>query len=155
MDDFNKLTYQTFRNMQQRFAEKRDKNKKLIRRGRSLPFDLEQLRAFVRGLCLENETTCSYCKKPLALKRVQWDHKIPISRGGTLELENLCPSCGDCNNVKGALTPSEFRALMEGLRTFPEPARRDILGRLRGKFRFLRPFKNKTEAKADGAGSGI
>lgn len=44
---------------------------------------------------------CYYCKKPLTLETVTIDHFIPQSKGGKNNIENLYPSCGDCNTKKG------------------------------------------------------
>lgn len=36
------------------------------------------------------------------------EHIIPLSRGGTNAIDNLCVSCSPCNLSKGARTPSEW-----------------------------------------------
>ena len=36
------------------------------------------------------------------------DHVIPISRGGTNDIENLRPACYDCNMRKGSKTLEEL-----------------------------------------------
>jgi 5-methylcytosine-specific restriction endonuclease McrA len=61
---------------------------------------------------------CEYCGKKIAFKnygkskeRGSWevDHSIPLSRGGTDNLNNLFPTCTDCNREKGDLLGSSFR----------------------------------------------
>lgn len=47
-------------------------------------------------------------------KRVQVDHVIPKSRGGTDELENLVIACAQCNQSKGHKTGDEFSAWLRG-----------------------------------------
>jgi len=42
------------------------------------------------------------------------DHYVPLSKGGSHTLENIRPSCKDCNLVKNNKTPDEW---MEFLRT--------------------------------------
>ncbi|MGH9522216.1 MAG: HNH endonuclease [Terriglobales bacterium] len=156
---FLKRTADVFRHLRDRVSEKRDRNLRLIRKGREVPYSLEQFRHFVRGHFPSDpynawETNCRYCGGVVHLKSIVWDHEIPLSRGGVLALSNLAASCRDCNAIKGRLVPAEFRALMEGLRTFPEAARSDILGRLRGQHRFIRPMhKSQTEAKGDTSSS--
>lgn len=36
------------------------------------------------------------------------DHKVPISRSGTSDPENLVPACFACNNEKGDMTMEEY-----------------------------------------------
>lgn len=50
---------------------------------------------------------CAYCGEenfPLTV-----DHVIPVSRGGSDELENLAPACMPCNREKLNFTPDEWR----------------------------------------------
>ncbi len=41
--------------------------------------------------------------------RMQLDHMLAPSRGGTDEPSNLKPACGLCNTQKGEKTPEEYR----------------------------------------------
>lgn len=149
---FMRRTADVYRHMCDRVAEKKNKRGQIIRRGREIPYSLEQFRTFVRGHFPPDpynawETNCRYCSGIVSLGRVVWDHEVPLARGGALGLSNLVACCSDCNSVKGKLVAAEFRALMEGLRTFPEAARNDILGRLRGQMRWMgnRPKQKPTE----------
>lgn len=54
---------------------------------------------------------CAYCPKTLVIGAISIDHKMPRSRGGTNNWENLCACCKECNHLKGSLTDTEFRAL--------------------------------------------
>jgi 5-methylcytosine-specific restriction endonuclease McrA len=56
----------------------------------------KQLRMFVFNKCAKK---CAYCGTPL-LKGWHIDHIKPKVFGGTNDLENLNPSCKDCNNYK-------------------------------------------------------
>jgi len=40
------------------------------------------------------------------------DHRIPLSRGGRHEIENITPACKPCNSRKHTRTEEEFRALL-------------------------------------------
>lgn len=51
---------------------------------------------------------CYYCKNPLNKENVQFDHNIPLSRGGTHTVDNLKICCKDCNQLKGTRTAIEF-----------------------------------------------
>lgn len=50
---------------------------------------------------------CFYCKKP---KPITVDHNIPLSRGGTDNIDNILPACRSCNSKKSAMTTDEFLA---------------------------------------------
>lgn len=43
------------------------------------------------------------------------DHITPFSKNGADKIENLFPSCQDCDTVKGSLTPSEFRRKLQSV----------------------------------------
>lgn len=45
--------------------------------------------------------SCAYCKTPIALANVEFDHFIPVKRGGLTEPKNMLPSCSQCNRGRG------------------------------------------------------
>lgn len=51
---------------------------------------------------------CYYCGKKVGPHEITMDHKIPLSRGGTSDRENIVPCCKECNNKKKYLTPWEW-----------------------------------------------
>src|SRR5208283_587336 len=51
---------------------------------------------------------CFYCHAELSKKTRTLDHKIPLSRGGSNEPENLVPCCRTCNSRKHNMTAEEF-----------------------------------------------
>lgn len=71
-----------------------------------------------------------YCKACGETVGLVVDHKIPISRGGSCELENLQSLCRNCNSKKGTLTMEEF-----------------LNDRRSG---FLRPLENANAGRASG-----
>ena len=56
---------------------------------------------------LQNKS-CSYCKITLDKKDIVFDHKIPLSREGKHDINNLVVSCKDCNNLKSTRNSEEF-----------------------------------------------
>ena len=52
---------------------------------------------------------CAYCGYKIRYDEMVIDHILPISKGGSNKIENLFPSCGDCNAYKYNLTLGEFR----------------------------------------------
>jgi len=53
-----------------------------------------------------DDYTCMYCSTRGG--RLECDHMIPISRGGTNEISNLTTACVSCNRSKRAKTPEEW-----------------------------------------------
>lgn len=58
---------------------------------------------------------CYYCKKKFRPDELTMDHKIPLSRGGRSDKENLVPCCKECNNKKKYLLPAEWTEYLESL----------------------------------------
>lgn len=48
----------------------------------------------------EQKFSCSYCGR--ADVRMERDHKIPISKGGSDKIDNITPACPSCNKRKAA-----------------------------------------------------
>lgn len=48
---------------------------------------------------------CAYCE---ATGRLQWEHIVPLSRGGPDTIDNLVLSCATCNRDKGTRNPVEW-----------------------------------------------
>lgn len=56
-------------------------------------------------LCNAYENRCAYCGLELPLGP---DHAIPLSRGGSNDIENIVPACLTCNNRKHTMTFDEY-----------------------------------------------
>lgn len=52
----------------------------------------------------KNNPFCFYCGKPLLLIKVEFDHFVPVSKGGTHTKDNIRVSCMTCNRRKGAMS---------------------------------------------------
>lgn len=55
-----------------------------------------------RAIYLKYDGHCGYCGKKLHRDTMTVDHIVPVSRGGGNSLENLMPSCRECNEAKAA-----------------------------------------------------
>ena len=66
------------------------------RRGRYIPFSVK-----MRVVRRDNHT-CQECAKHLRDDEVEFDHIIPIAKGGSTEEHNLRLTCFDCNRGKSA-----------------------------------------------------
>src|SRR3990167_1097343 len=53
--------------------------------------------------------TCYLCFNPIEFKKDHLEHKMPLSRGGTNDYNNLGVSCERCNCKKHNKTEEEFR----------------------------------------------
>lgn len=60
---------------------------------------------------------CAYCNRKM--ERLEMDHVIPLSKGGTHTATNIVPACRTCNAKKGAgdALPFEGKATSETERT--------------------------------------
>ncbi len=63
--------------------------------------------AEIRGQIFERDDyICQYCGKRGG--RIECDHRVPLSRGGSNEDDNLATACLPCNRRKGDRTPEEM-----------------------------------------------
>lgn len=53
---------------------------------------------------------CGYCG---STERIEADHRTPLCRGGSNDIDNILPACRSCNRRKHQKTEDEFRALLE------------------------------------------
>ena len=60
-----------------------------------------------RERVLQFDNRCAYCGKKS--NRLTPDHYIPLSKGGTNFIDNIIPSCLNCNQTKWSSDPSEFK----------------------------------------------
>jgi hypothetical protein len=156
---FHVRTAGIFSSMVTRFATKKDKNGRVIRHGRLVPFTLDDLRAWVLeklGGKPDGCGLCHYCNRPLTAEDFRLDHMIPPRRGGSLGLENLAFACDDDNRAKGGLTESEYNLLREMLDKMLESGalgidgHKDVWTRLKGQNIILDAWHRKKKKQAEG-----
>jgi len=77
---------------------------------------------------------CPYCDTIMTAKKgnkkISYEHKKPIARGGLRTIDNLQFTCTRCNRRKGILTDQEYKELLGYLNQLEEDAKRYILKQL-------------------------
>lgn len=68
--------------------------------------DIKLWRKLRKEVFARDNFTCKYCAKIGGILEV--DHVVPLSRGGTNDIENLATSCRNCNRRKRDMTAEEF-----------------------------------------------
>ncbi len=58
--------------------------------------------------------TCYLCEKPIRFGKDHLEHRVPVSRNGTNDYNNLAIACQSCNCSKGTRTEEEYRKLKVG-----------------------------------------
>jgi hypothetical protein len=143
-DGFMKLTYSRYRHMGERPGLKKIQ----------LPFSLADLREYVFAAMngYSGSVNCLYCRRVCTLADVDFDHAIPLSRGGSPALENISFPCAECNARKGEMTPKEYIDLLVFLETNLPFARVSILKRLQEHSKLL-AGKRRAEALVRNSGA--
>lgn len=64
------------------------------------------------GYCVYDNMKLTFTNYGKSCEIGAWevDHSLPVSRGGTDNMNNLVPACFFCNREKADMTASEFRA---------------------------------------------
>lgn len=66
----------------------------------------------LRALVISSEGKCRWCGKDVG-DRYHFDHIIPVSKGGTNTIGNVCVSCPDCNLRKNDMLPDEWMTIIQ------------------------------------------
>jgi hypothetical protein len=123
IDRFLKATLTQYGHMKSR--------KSVIAQG-GLPFTLEEFRQHVLKFFGDRDgiMLCRYCRKPIAIDSCAVDHAVPLSRGGSVGLENLEFPCARCNSIKGRMTPMAMTKYCIFRDTLPPEDAADLDNRL-------------------------
>lgn len=76
-------------------AEAATETSEFRRQGRSIPF------AMRARIARRDNYTCRVCGKHLRDEELEFDHHIPLSKGGSSDEHNIRLTCIDCNRSKG------------------------------------------------------
>lgn len=76
---------------------------------------------------------CFYSGDELSIYDITIDHKVPLGRGGSNKLENLCIASNHMNTAKGQMTDIEFFSLLNLISSW-EDAGENLLKRLKQGF---------------------
>ena len=82
--------------------------RRVLRDGRQLTLKTIQL-VYEDNIKRYGTLTCYLCLNPVPFGKDEIDHKIPISRNGTNEYNNLEIACQKCNRTKYIKTEEEYR----------------------------------------------
>jgi len=92
----NKKWYDaTYPKHRAKFLARNAKRRALKARAPCEPIDFMQVLRDCKGLC-------GICKKPLDLFGIDFDHIVPLSKGGTHTSDNIQATHAHCNRSKGA-----------------------------------------------------
>lgn len=76
-----------------------------------MPFGVLHFRNFILTFT-ENQYSaaikCRYCGIYVDIWEAEFDHAVPLSRGGSTDLFNIEIICEKCNSEKGSMLPEEF-----------------------------------------------
>ncbi len=130
--------------------------KKLILKDRA-PFTKDHFRAHLLAAMNGQEdgfVRCHYCLSFFGIQDISVDHEVPLSRGGSVGLDNIGYPCARCNKRKGAMNPREFLTLLDFLERELPYARQDILDRLEKAVGFAQTFSQQQAVIGDLRKSG-
>ena len=63
-------------------------------------------------LLVRYDHRCGWCRRRLTtsgLTALEWDHIVPVSRGGRHAIGNLIPACRACNRGRGSCLAIEWK----------------------------------------------
>ncbi len=81
--------------------------RRALKKGATLS-DLGLIASWFKKWKNASSVICYWCKFRIRPKLCHADHIIPLSRGGSHTIGNVCISCGSCNRRKQDKLPSEW-----------------------------------------------
>lgn len=71
--------------------------------------ELSEIAEWMKLMKSKPDFICQYCKQEFPTSKLQFDHIVPLARGGAHSKDNLCAACKPCNNSKGKKLLSEWK----------------------------------------------
>lgn len=92
----------------QHYRENKEQHFEYARKRRALKMkatvNLKAINEFIRRVKSKPTVICYYCGSDVPTNAMHFDHIIPLIKGGSHSVENLCASCPTCNLTKNAST---------------------------------------------------
>lgn len=82
------------------------KRRALIRKNQINPAGIKEWMREMRGLPF---VRCHWCGTKVSGSDIRFDHVIPIIKGGSHTIGNICASCQECNSSKHDSFPNEWQ----------------------------------------------
>lgn len=79
------------------------------------PAELKKIHALVNRIKSRKTARCFYCGIRAASSQIEFDHIVPLSKGGRHAADNLCVACQTCNRMKSA------KALIDWAKQLKQP----------------------------------
>jgi len=79
-----------------------ERYKEIQGRRRAQKLRMQTERIDLKRILRESHGLCGICRKPLDLFGIDFDHIVPLARGGTHTTDNIQATHSYCNQVKGA-----------------------------------------------------
>ncbi len=70
--------------------------------------NLGQLKEYVYETRMKPDFVCYYCNDTFPISKLHFDHVVPLSKGGSHSVENICTSCQRCNCSKGSKSLADW-----------------------------------------------
>lgn len=100
-EDLKSAALKTYRTNKERYFEYGRKRRALKMKA---TVNLKAIKEFIRRVKSKPTVICYYCDLPVPTNAMHFDHIIPLIKGGSHSVENLCASCPTCNLTKNAST---------------------------------------------------
>lgn len=100
-EDLKRASLKHYRNNKERHFEYGRKRRALKMKA---TVNLTAIKEFIRRVKSKPTVVCYYCESVVPTNAMHFDHIIPLIKGGSHSVENLCASCPTCNLTKNAST---------------------------------------------------